>query len=218
MVYEGENDSFHNGLGTDEKNQSVFHSLQEFPSGSDEWKYSMRRCMQEIVPSLFLGPYSAAIKSKLDELKSHGITHIICVRHTLEANFIKPNFEDQFKYLVLEIADSVTENIIHLFPIVKKFVDECLASGGKVLVHGNAGISRSAALVLAYIMERYGITCKRAHEIVQHRRFCINPNEGFMAQLREFEAIYRAQRELTDVQPSSAKGRHKRTCEEIEEI
>lgn len=27
---------------------------------------------------------------------------------------------------------------------------------------------------------------------VQARRFCVNPNEGFMAQLREYEPIYRA--------------------------
>lgn len=34
---------------------------------------------------------------------------------------------------------------------------------------------------------------RRAYTIVQQRRFCINPNEGFMAQLREYEPIYQAQ-------------------------
>lgn len=38
------------------------------------------------------------------------------------------------------------------------FIDEGINSGGQVLVHGNAGISRSAALVLAYLMETYGLT------------------------------------------------------------
>lgn len=52
------------------------------------------------------------------------------------------------------------ENIIPHFSVVKRFVDECLATGGKVLIHGNAGISRSAALVLAYIMEKYGLPLK----------------------------------------------------------
>ena len=50
------------------------------------------------------------------------------------------------------------------------------------------------------------------------RRFCINPNQGFKEQLQEYEAINQAQRELTDVQPSSVKGRYKRSREEIEEI
>lgn len=55
---------------------------------------------QEVVPGLFLGPYSAASRSKLDSLLEHGITHIVCVRQDIEANFIKPNFPDKFKYAI----------------------------------------------------------------------------------------------------------------------
>ena len=52
----------------------------DFPSlpdiwGSSEWTYTMRRSMQEIVPGVFLGPYSAAQKTKLDVLLENGITH-----------------------------------------------------------------------------------------------------------------------------------------------
>lgn len=65
-----------------------------------------------------------------------------------------------FSYLVLNIADSVTENIIHHFPTVKRFIDECHLNGGKVLVHGNGGISRSAALAIGYIMEKYELSIK----------------------------------------------------------
>lgn len=39
---------------------------------------------------------------------------------------------------------------------------------------------------------RYGVTLKEAFSFVQSKRFCCNPNEGFMAQLREYEPIYRA--------------------------
>lgn len=62
------------------------------------------------------------------------------------------------RYLVLNIADTATENIIQHFQKVKVFIDEGLNSGGQALVHGNAGISRSAALVLAYVMETYGLS------------------------------------------------------------
>jgi serine/threonine/tyrosine-interacting protein len=62
-----------------------------------------------------------------------------------------------FRYLVLSIADTVTENIIQHFQKVRRFLDDCFAAGGKALVHGNAGISRSAAVVLGYIMERYNL-------------------------------------------------------------
>lgn len=39
---------------------------------------------------------------------------------------------------------------------------------------------------------RHGVTLKDAFSFVQSKRFCCNPNEGFMAQLREYEPIYKA--------------------------
>lgn len=190
-----------------------FPTFPEFQE-ADDWTYTMRRSMQEIIPGLYLGPYSAAMKSKLESLTAHGITHIICVRQNIEAHCIRANFPDRFRYLVLDIADSPTENIIQHFPTVREFVDSCLSSGGRVLVHGNAGISRSAALVLAYLMEKYGLSCNMAFTLVQQRRFCINPNEGFMAQLAEFEPIYRAQRILRNGEGSTDNGRNKRRLED----
>ncbi|XP_039293749.1 serine/threonine/tyrosine-interacting protein-like isoform X5 [Nilaparvata lugens] len=190
-----------NTVGIDSENnmmncENKEEKYPELPSCPmvQEWTYTMRRSMQEIVPNLFLGPYSSAVKSKLDALESSGITHIICIRHRLEAHYIRPNFPDKFRYLVLDIADSPMENIISHFGRVKMFIDDCLHNFGKCLVHGNAGISRSAAFVLGYLMQKYGLTLKRAFQVVQSRRFCINPNEGFLAQLIEFEPIYRAQR------------------------
>lgn len=186
-----------------------FPVLPEMVGTSEEWTYTMRRSMQEIIPGVYLGPYSAAMKKQFQTLRDHGITHIICVRHKLEAYYIRPNFPHDFRYLVLEIADCLTENIIQHFPLVWKFIEESLSGGGKVLVHGNAGISRSAALVLAYIMEKYGLTLRKAFQVVQQRRFCINPNEGFMAQLSEFEPIYRAQRSVLQNGQTSSQLSHR---------
>lgn len=56
--------------------------------------------IQEVVPGVFLGPYSAASRSNLQSLLDHGITHIICIRQAIEANFIKPNFPHKFKYVL----------------------------------------------------------------------------------------------------------------------
>ncbi|XP_057330069.1 serine/threonine/tyrosine-interacting protein-like [Microplitis mediator] len=186
------------------------------PNTTKEWSYIMRRSMQEVAPGLYLGPYSSASRSQLQSLKEIGITHIICVRQDIESQFIKPNFPDDFEYLVLNIADTVTENIIQHFRRVKEFINKGLNSGGRVLVHGNAGISRSAALVLAYIMERYNCSPFQAYTLVQHRRFCINPNDGFMAQLREYEPIYKAQRMHTDNRDSIVENRCKRTIHQID--
>ncbi|XP_011053464.1 PREDICTED: serine/threonine/tyrosine-interacting protein-like isoform X2 [Acromyrmex echinatior] len=106
-----------NGGGNESESD---HDCPEIPNipwveRPKEWTYTMRRNMQEVVPGVFLGPYSAASRSKLQSLLDHGITHIVCVRHAIEANLIKPNFPNSFKYLVLEIADTITENIIQHF-------------------------------------------------------------------------------------------------------
>ncbi|XP_072485801.1 serine/threonine/tyrosine-interacting protein isoform X1 [Notamacropus eugenii] len=201
------------------------------PRGSlhpQDWTYPMRREMQEILPGLFLGPYSSAMKSKLPILQKHGITHVICIRQNIEANFIKPNFQQLFRYLVLDIADNPVENIIRFFPMTKEFIDGSLQTGGKVLVHGNAGISRSAALVIAYIMETFGVKYREAFTYVQERRFCINPNAGFVHQLQEYEAIYLAKLTIQMMSPlqlerslsvqSGTTGSLKRTHEEEEEF
>jgi len=47
-----------------------------------------------------------------------------------------------------------------------------------------------------FCVYRYGVTTKEAFSYVQSKRFCCNPNEGFMAQLREYEPIYRANHEV----------------------
>ncbi|NWJ05372.1 STYX protein, partial [Crypturellus undulatus] len=193
-----------------------------------DWTYPMRREMQEILPGLFLGPYSSAMKSKLPILQKHGITHVICIRQNIEANFIKPNFQQLFRYLVLDIADNPVENIIRFFPMVSVYVLIFFFSSGKVLVHGNAGISRSAALVIAYIMETFGVKYRDAFTYVQERRFCINPNAGFVHQLQEYEAIYLAkltiqmmsplQLERSLSVPPGTTGSLKRMHEEDEEL
>ena len=93
---------------------------------------------------------------------------------------------------MITLADNCLETIIPKIKETKDFIDRCFAAGGKVLVHCNDGMSRSASLVIAYLMQKYGLDFKAALSHVQSRRFCVQPNDGFEQQLREFEPIYRA--------------------------
>eukprot|EP00754_Rhynchopus_humris_P040058 Rhum_TRINITY_DN23109_c0_g1::Rhum_TRINITY_DN23109_c0_g1_i1::g.177148::m.177148 len=59
-----------------------------------------------------------------------------------------------------------------------------LAKGG-VLIHCQAGASRSATLLAGHLMRAYGISDSEALELMDLRRpNCVNPNPGFRAQLK----------------------------------
>jgi hypothetical protein len=54
------------------------------------------------------------------------------------------------------------------------------------------GISRSAAVVIAYLIREHGQSYEQAHAFVKSRRACIKPNSGFVAVLKEWEKMVRA--------------------------
>lgn len=62
---------------------------------------------------------------------------------------------------------------------------------GAVLVHCEAGISRSASTVIAYLVKYHSMPLETAFRHVKARRSVICPNSGFVEQLRLFEASHR---------------------------
>lgn len=60
---------------------------------------------------------------------------------------------------------------------------DAIHGGGCVLVHCFAGVSRSATIVIAYLMQEFGMGYTEATQYVRKQRYFINPNEGFKKQL-----------------------------------
>ncbi|KAF5309368.1 hypothetical protein D9611_013995 [Ephemerocybe angulata] len=158
--------------------------------GDVEWRYEMRRECQEILPGLFLGPFVAS--KSLETLQSLGITHIVCIRDAKEAFSVKPRFPGTFQYMTLDVEDNEEQNLIRLFPGAKDFINTAIANGGRVLVHCNGGISLSPSFVVMFVMQYYQLSWEDALHMVQNRRYCISPNGGFLTQIKEYEAIYKA--------------------------
>ena len=160
------------------------------PSGTTdtecfEWQYEMRRVMQEILPRLFLGPVAASKKKKA--LRENNITHILVVRSVKE-QLIAPAYPDEFQYYVMEIPDCPTASLLPYLPEVLQFIDVGRQSGG-ILIHCDSGISRSAAVTIAYVMRDQQMSYDNAFQYVADRRCCVHPNLGFMHQLGEYEFI-----------------------------
>lgn len=51
----------------------------------------------------------------------------------------------------------------------------------------NAGVSRSATVVVGFLMSTYSLSLEDALIIVKKARPCVKPNEGFLQQLRDNE-------------------------------
>ncbi|KAF9078683.1 hypothetical protein BDP27DRAFT_1310007 [Rhodocollybia butyracea] len=85
------------------------------------------------------------------------------------------------------LDDSEEEDIlIHLLPAIT-FIQSELDKGRGVLVHCQAGISRSATIVAAYLMYNRKMNVEEALNLVRKARPEIEPNPGFIAQLEIFQ-------------------------------
>lgn len=159
-----------------------------------DWTYTKKREAQEIIPGLWLGPFGAARDQEF--LQRAHITDALVVRGPEESRIIVPKYPEFIHYEILECRDNPFENIIRFFPAVKQLLDLVLGRGGRILVHGNAGMSRSAAFIVAYVMETFNLSSDLSHHYVLTRRHCISVNEGFRNQIREYEMLHKVQEQV----------------------
>jgi len=92
---------------------------------------------------------------------------------------------DVFTYYSANFLDTEDQNMSVQFGPCFTFIAK--KENKKILVHCIVGKSRSAALVIAYLMKSQGMTLREAYDHVKCKRNIIQPNEGFMEQLIQFE-------------------------------
>ncbi|KAL8202821.1 UNVERIFIED_CONTAM: Dual specificity protein phosphatase 4 [Gekko kuhli] len=135
----------------------------------------------EILPFLYLG--SAHHAARRDMLDALGITALLNVSSDC------PNhFEGYFQYKCIPVEDNHKTDISSWFMEAIGYIDSVKACHGRVLVHCQAGISRSATICLAYLIMKKRVKLEEAFEFVKQRRSIISPNFSFMGQLLQFES------------------------------
>ncbi|OHS93063.1 hypothetical protein TRFO_12079 [Tritrichomonas foetus] len=137
----------------------------------------------EVDDGLYIGSEIAAQNREL--LKNIGITHIVNLNghHTIAA------FPDGFQYFTVKMSDSCFEELDEEFWKAVEFTKRAINQGGKVLVHCRLGISRSAALCVAYLMERKKMSFDTAFLALKAKRPAVNINQGFVEQLKSKEQM-----------------------------
>jgi hypothetical protein len=143
--------------------------------------YKLKSCyvqqeMHKILPHLFVGSYHpAASRAVMD---AQGITHVCCCIN------VSPRFPDAYKYLVLPADDNTDYDMSQHFQVSFRFIEEAISSGGNVLVHCGAGISRAPTIVASYLIQKLGLTSEEAIRLIKSVRSCASPNRGFVKHLK----------------------------------
>ncbi|KHN85045.1 Dual specificity protein phosphatase 18 [Toxocara canis] len=87
----------------------------------------------------------------------------------------------------LWLEDSADQYTQDNFDVFCDEIDWTLASGGRVLIHSVRGVSRSAALCLAYLTKYRCRSLRDAYYFLASKRSLVCPNIGFWKQLIAFE-------------------------------
>lgn len=134
--------------------------------------------MSEILPKLFLsGSIHTSNKKSLDK---YNIRFILNVTEEVPNAFER---DPEFKYMQCSVRDDLSHDISKWFKATADFIDQGLASGVSVLVHCAAGVSRSATIMIMYLIQRKSCSLHDAYHHVLERRNIIEPNMAFYEQL-----------------------------------
>ena len=140
-----------------------------------------KNSLNKVTDKIYLGDINSG--KDINFLKEENISSVL----SLTGDIFTPKYPKSLKISqkIINIDDSPKENIL-------KFFKECILyieNSDKILVHCMAGVSRSATIVIAYLMWKTHASYLETLDFVKNRRNIINPNNGFLQQLYIFEKM-----------------------------
>lgn len=133
-------------------------------------------------PILWLGNLDDALNK--DWLSQEKIAVIL---NLSQENAHIKDLPERIKHYEINVPDHPSVRLSDHFEKTNDVLDMAIQSGKPTLVHCQVGKSRSATIVLAYLMKTFRWSLKEALEFVRKRRPIVEPNWGFMKQLQDFE-------------------------------
>ncbi|XP_004754989.1 dual specificity protein phosphatase 21 [Mustela nigripes] len=136
--------------------------------------------LSQITSSLYISNGVAANNKLM--LSSNHITTVINVSVEVVNTF----YED-IQYVQVPVADAPSSRLYDFFDPIADHIHSVEMKQGRTLLHCAAGVSRSAALCLAYLMKYHAMSLLDAHTWTKSCRPIIRPNNGFWEQLIHYE-------------------------------
>ncbi|XP_004640236.1 dual specificity protein phosphatase 18-like isoform X1 [Octodon degus] len=136
--------------------------------------------LSQITKSLYISSGAAANNKLL--LSSNQITTVINV--SME---VVNTFYENIQYMHVPVTDAPISCLYDFFDPIADRIHSVEMKEGRTLLHCAAGVSRSAALCLAYLMKYHAMSLLDAHTWTKSCRPIIRPNNGFWEQLIHYE-------------------------------
>jgi len=134
------------------------------------------KLMNKINDRIYIGAYHAAVN--LEFKNEHSITHILnctCDTHDELKRF-------DIQQLNIHDGYEITHDDLKF---AFEAIERALSSGGRILVHCHAGISRSTGIVAGYLM-RSGFSWDEALEIVRRGRPQAFPHPNIERSIKDY--------------------------------
>jgi predicted protein tyrosine phosphatase len=147
---------------------------------------------QEVLPNIFIG--SASTSKNRRSLALFQLTHHVALidpigdSHAPECAISDHIFQDR---LMLQINDVEAQSLDDAIVQCNAFLENAAQHHHKVLVNSTLGISRSAAIICAYMIKNLGVSYDEALSRLRAVRGNVKPNPGFERQLRAYEQACR---------------------------
>ena len=133
--------------------------------------------IDHIIDNIYLGDFRTA--DNIDMLRQYNITHII------NCAFNLPNrFPEQITYKRLDLRDEPDQPILERLEEAYQFIKE--NKDKNIFVHCVFGKSRSASVVIFYVMKEKKMNFQDAKNFVKNIRNIVEPNSGFESELNRY--------------------------------
>ncbi|KAM3130067.1 hypothetical protein pb186bvf_017865 [Paramecium bursaria] len=129
--------------------------------------------INHIFDNIYLGDCIAASNQRL--MQRFNIELIVTVAENI-------NISTKIKNLKYQIKDTKSEDIVKYITIVGEQIEQY--KDVNIYIHCRHGVSRSASIVIGYLIKFKKLTYEDAFNLVKSKRYCISPNLNFQQQLK----------------------------------
>lgn len=154
----------------------------------DRYRHNSRGWEKDGIAKVHIKIYLGSCLDVIDEVfKTYKISHVVnCAFEYNSPAWFK--FEHPDKYACISAIDNVDVNITTWYPVFKNYMDkfiqdkECTG----IYVHCQAGMNRSAFLLLTYMCLNFGYNVETMIKAITIQRPCAFSNVAFRDQVIEY--------------------------------